>query len=129
MRKLDNVMLVTIDALQSCRPKKDEWTSFGELYGKWAANAKTDRYSVFGMLIEERDAKNAVLLAAILHVNETHGSAATEWLMALFGGRGKSLEELTKICASCPDKSLLPLTPPEPVEDLLGIEELKGTFF
>ena len=123
---LDNVMLITIQGLERFRPAREEWTSFGELYSKWAANAKQHRHEVFWLMGNECNAQNAVILASIAHMRETHGSAVFTWLANYFREMQQpTLDGLSDLAESCPDKSILPLAPPEPVRDLLGTEALR----
>ena len=127
---LDNVMLITIQGLEFCRPAREDWTSFGELYGKWDANAKKNSHQVFWIMDSERNAQNAVCLAAIAHITETHGFAVGSWLVRYFREMQKpTLDGLTDLVEGCPDKSILPLAPKEPVEDLLGMERFKAALW
>ena len=126
MPAIDNVTLITIQGLQAYRPDREEWTSFGELYSKWAAKAKQHRHEVFWLMGEERDAQNAVILAAIAHIWETHSPAVATWIMSYFREmQHPTLDGLSELGETCPDETILPLAPPEPVGDLLGIERLK----
>lgn len=123
---LDNVMLITIQGLERFQPAREEWTSFGELYSRWAANAKEHRHEAFWLMGSERDARNAVILAAIAHVRETHGPAVFSWLANYFREMQQpTLNGLSDLAETCPDESILPLAPPEPVRDLLGTEALE----
>lgn len=124
---MDNVMLVTIQGLESCRPAREEWTSFGELYGKWAANAKKNSHQVFWIMDSERNAQNAVCLAAIVHITETHGPAVGSWLVQYFKEmQHPTLDGLSELAEGCPDETILPLAPQEPVRDLLGMERFNA---
>ena len=126
MTPIDNVTLITMSALDSCRPAREEWTSFGELYGKWAANAKKNSHQVFWIIDSERKAQNAVCLAAIAHIMETHGRAVGSWLVRYFKEmQHPTLDGLRDLAEGCPDESILPLAPQEPVRDLLGMERFK----
>ena len=126
MTVLDNVMLVTIQCLKAFRPGREEWTSFGELCGKWATNAKKNRHAAFWLVSSERQAQNAVCLAAIEHIMETHSQAVGAWIIRYLREMQRpTLDGLTELAEECPDKSILPLAPPEPMVDLLGSESLK----
>ena len=128
MTVLDNVMVITIHSLALFRPAREEWTSFGELCGKWATNAKKNRNAAFWLMSSEHRAQNAVCLAAIHHIMETHGQAVGAWIMRyLREMQSPTLDGLTELAEKCPDESILPLAPSEPMRDLLGSESLKET--
>ena len=126
MTVLDNVMLITIQGLKPFRPTREEWTSFGELCGKWAANAKTNRHAAFWLMSSEHQAQNAVCLAGIEHIMETHGHAVGAWILSYLREMQRpTLDGLTELAEMCPDESILPLALPEPMRDLLGSENLR----
>lgn len=96
--------------LADCLPSDSEKISFANLCEQTmrnALNSPSDPLWPIGFI---EQARNAVVLACLVHVRETRGKEICGWIMDFFKiMKASSAERLEEFVATCPDETILPI--------------------
>lgn len=96
--------------LAGCLPSESEKMSFANLCEETMRNAldsPSDPLWCFGFI---EQAQNAVVIACLIHVQETRGKEVCKWVTDFFKiMKAPNAERLKEWMAICPDKTILPI--------------------